>query len=1005
MIRADDRLRTPRTTYRGRGVLLAAALALATASLPSSAQQPAEPQTADEVAGAPDADEAAPEAQKAAPAPTAFGNIEVITIRGSHRDDLLQDTAVSVTSFNTKELEDLRIQNISDLAEYTPNLDINTRSAASNPTLFIRGIGLKDYNANASGAVAVYQDGININAPAIQLFQLFDVASVEVLRGPQGAGSGRNATAGAIKVNSAQPDGTFGATGSFTYGNYNTIQAEGALNLPLIEGTLSSRFAFTANFRDGTTKNQCANWNPAAHLNYTNTDSSGNVVPVPFNAITQGTITADYQALDASNNQVRVWNRQGTAQVSRYIYQTGLTGDPNNPSNKDEPLAMASKRYGVQLLQIGNVYKPPDTSKPPGEQYPADAQWVGVQDNKFAVVRGQVNGVDGVCILAPPGDVVTPLGASAGFGTAGEFDRQNVPNLEDFQGLKDRVNNVDDWAGRGILRFQPRDDMDWSLNAHGGRNRSDSRHLQMVGAAVVVAGEKETCVFCESSNFSAQFSERDAAEQTGFEGLREVDGLLVPAGVNGVPGGETGDDPFSGWYNQDGTEFLDAWGTSLRGTWDLGSVVLSSVGGYEWYDRFIEDEGDASPGIVFPAEWEDSAHQVSEELRAEYEGERFRLYLGGLFLTENLKAHNLFPATQNFRIEQSFDQKLWHVGPYVGGRYELSEELSVESGVRYNVEHKEFTLASSAVGNQFGTSVPQIDEREESDTWTAVTGEFILGYTPYWGRLDELQNDNLNFYAKYARGMKPGHFNAGLTIQTNGIAQPNLSPVEPEFIHSAEVGVKSGWLDGRLTLNVTGFRYWYKDLQVFDIVNEVGALPTQQLLNSDARVWGTEVELQARPLPGLSIQAGFGFLAGHFVGFSVEKAVAQPRGQGTLTTFDYDGNPLISAPRYSVSAIVDYEIPLGRIGSLIPGYDVSWRSKVYLDPQQLGLISQPAYWLHNARLTYRTPDARIEVAGWVENFTNQYYRDDVFDLTRQYREVLEVWGDPRTYGLTVTYTW
>src|SRR5262245_12736809 len=178
MIRADDRLRTPRTTYRGRGVLLAAALALATASLPSSAQQPAEPQTADEVAGAPDADEAAPEAQKAAPAPTAFGNIEVITVKGSHRDELLQDTSVSVTSFDTKELEDLRIQNIADLAEYTPNLDINTRSAASNPTLFIRGIGLKDYNANSAGDVAVYHDGLNINCPATPPAQLFDTGPI-----------------------------------------------------------------------------------------------------------------------------------------------------------------------------------------------------------------------------------------------------------------------------------------------------------------------------------------------------------------------------------------------------------------------------------------------------------------------------------------------------------------------------------------------------------------------------------------------------------------------------------------------------------------------------------------------------------------------------------------------------------------------------------------------------------------------------------------------------------
>src|SRR5262249_6801032 len=115
--------------------------------------------------------------------PPAMPGIEVIEIKGQRRDFILQDTASSVTAFDTQQLEDLRIQNISDLAEYTPNLDINTRSAASNPTLFIRGIGLKDYNANAAGAGAVYQDGININPPPIPPFQLYHLGATPGLPG------------------------------------------------------------------------------------------------------------------------------------------------------------------------------------------------------------------------------------------------------------------------------------------------------------------------------------------------------------------------------------------------------------------------------------------------------------------------------------------------------------------------------------------------------------------------------------------------------------------------------------------------------------------------------------------------------------------------------------------------------------------------------------------------------------------------------------------------------
>jgi iron complex outermembrane receptor protein len=919
------------------------------ASSPATAQDADEPRGGQEVERS-TAGEPTPEAPPPAPAAPP-SDIEVLVIKGTQHEDLLQDTSISGTSFDAKELDDLRIQDISDLADFTPNLDINTRSAASNPTLFIRGIGLKDYNANAAGAVAIYQDGININSPAIQLGQLFDVESIEVLRGPQGAGSGHNATAGAIRIKSVEPDGQLGATASFTYGNYNTLQGEGALSVPLVGEMLSARLAFTANFRDGITDNECAGWDPEAH---------------GFRKVTQQTIQATYQALDPSSERVLVFRRDR---------------DPR-PNDRPENVYAYLTQDEALLRQTPGITLGRLASDP--------TRLVGIQDSLFTDNR-----VDNVCILDPPGSVVTSQGADLPepFGTAGEFLRRNVPALEDFQGLKTRINNVDDWAGRGILRFQPLDGMTWLLNAHGGRNRSDSSHLQSIGADSLVTGG-----YVEAQEDG--FSEASAAAATGLEGLREVNGLLTS---QRLPGAKTGADPFSGWYNQDGTEFLDAWGTSLRGQWDLGPVVLTSLGGYEWYDRLVEDEGDASPASVFPADYSDSAWQVSEELRAEGEGERHRWNVGLFFLHEDLSAANVFPDTQQFRIEQEFSQKLLSLAPYVGGRYELTEELSLDAGVRYNYESKDFTLSSTTVATTSGASNPEIEEEQVKETWTGVTGDATLSYAPDWDVLNLIQNDSLSVYAKYGRGMKGGHFNAGLTIR-GGEAEQRVDPVEPEFIHAAEVGWKSGWLGDRLMLNVAGFRYWYTDLQVFEIENAIGELPLQKLLNSDARVWGAEVELMARPLPGLSIQAGFGWLDATFKDFTVTKTVLNPRGSPDPATFDYDGHPLISAPAYSLSGTVEYEVPLGRWGSLLPQYSFSYRSKVYFDPQHLDPISQPAYWLHNARLAYRTADGRIEVAGWVENFMNEFYRDDVFDLTREFNTILEVWGDPRTYGLTVTFT-
>jgi hypothetical protein len=124
---------------------------------------------------------------------------EEIVILGGE-SDAAQDfeAADSVTGFGAEDLAALGAQDIADLAAFTPNLEIVT-AGATTPTFFIRGVGLNDFNSNSTGAVAIYQDDVPINAPALQLSTLYDMEAVNVLRGPQGTGLARNASAGAIK--------------------------------------------------------------------------------------------------------------------------------------------------------------------------------------------------------------------------------------------------------------------------------------------------------------------------------------------------------------------------------------------------------------------------------------------------------------------------------------------------------------------------------------------------------------------------------------------------------------------------------------------------------------------------------------------------------------------------------------------------------------------------------------------------------------------------------------
>ena len=194
-----------------------------------------------------------------------WSGVEEMLVVGSGSEGILATTGTAVTSFDATALEALGIGDVGDIAEFTPNLEIKTAGATA-ATLFIRGIGLNDFTANGSGSVAVYQDDVSLNLPAIQLGQLFDVSEVQVVKGPIGTGSGRNASAGAIKIFSNKPSGDLKSGMRFDYGNYNFVDSEGYIEVPVIEDVLSSRISYRVTNRDGIMENRCARLSAAERL-------------------------------------------------------------------------------------------------------------------------------------------------------------------------------------------------------------------------------------------------------------------------------------------------------------------------------------------------------------------------------------------------------------------------------------------------------------------------------------------------------------------------------------------------------------------------------------------------------------------------------------------------------------------------------------------------------------------------------------------------------------------
>lgn len=167
------------------------------------------------------------------------GVIEII-VTAQRRKEKLQNVAVSATAFDADSLADKAVTNLADLQNASPALSISDGGITQ--SINIRGIGLASNSPSVTAGVATYVDGL-FQPPIVQANSFYDLASVEVLRGPQGTLVGSNSTGGAIFINTQNPmleDGV-GGYAMFGAGNYRSVQSEAAVNLPV-----SDTFGFRA---------------------------------------------------------------------------------------------------------------------------------------------------------------------------------------------------------------------------------------------------------------------------------------------------------------------------------------------------------------------------------------------------------------------------------------------------------------------------------------------------------------------------------------------------------------------------------------------------------------------------------------------------------------------------------------------------------------------------------------------------------------------------------------
>ena len=182
--------------------------------------------------------------------------IEEILVTAQRRAEASLDVPISLTTLNQEQLTTANVKQLADTARLTPGLRFDSQGPAVQPT--IRGVGTAVTTSGGGPNVGIYVDGFFQANTYVANFDLLNVESIQVLKGPQGTLFGRNTTGGAILVSTAEPSTEPAAALSASYGRFDAVTLQGYATFGLgdkvamdIEGLYRSGDGYFTNTLNG----------------------------------------------------------------------------------------------------------------------------------------------------------------------------------------------------------------------------------------------------------------------------------------------------------------------------------------------------------------------------------------------------------------------------------------------------------------------------------------------------------------------------------------------------------------------------------------------------------------------------------------------------------------------------------------------------------------------------------------------------------------------------------
>ena len=587
-----------------------------------------------------------------------------------------------------------------------------------------------------------------------------------------------------------------------------------------------------------------------------------------------------------------------------------------------------------------------------------------------------------------------------------------------FNVTSDHYINAQDNIGlRGILLFQPNDDL--SITLSGDYNRQNP---ECCGTVFVRTGLTQRPLARQYEALAAAQNYR-VISRNPFDRLTDIDAPLNAGNVIG--------------------------GASLKVKLDAGPGTLTSISAWRFWDWKPENDRDFTGlPIVSASQNPSQQDQYSQEFRYNYAGDRVDFVIGAFGFKQRIDTQgyeqqgaassrwNLTGAlasnpavlagltARNTQFLKSTSAAL-----FGQASWKVTDALTIQPGLRINYDKKSgfyqrvVTTGAGALltcpqpagsigAAQCGVFTPQTSAPSVSD-WN-FSYDLNANY--------KVAQDVLA-YASYAKSFKTFGINQnGLPLDAAGVPIATAGVVKPESVNHFELGVKTQFLDSKATFNLTAFRTDIKNYQATVTNGQLGVLRGYLANAGKVRSQGLEADFKIRPSDRFSAYVNGAYTDAKYATFvdapcppelaggTIVGAGQTPSAPGTPgglspANCDISGQSLPGVSKWAVSFGAELNTPLTlrtTDGQLYVGFDGNYRSTFSSNPSPSVYTNINGYALSNFRVGFRSD--HFDIYGWVRN---------VFDV--QYFELLQVApsnvgliagqpGDPRTLGATIKVT-